>query len=124
MKAQIIVAVDQPDEMRSVEEWFARWKDRLVVVMHLVVTRTGIGRLIDFRVVGLLAAIVAPLGALRSCLERDLVAGHADQQADQLIGLVDVELANPVDTFAGAGGEESAREFGTLGYSIRASKPT
>jgi hypothetical protein len=37
-------------------------------------------------------------------------------------GLVDVELANPVDTFAGAGGEASAREFGTLGYSIRARK--
>ena len=38
-------------------------------------------------------------------------------------GLVDIELANPVDTFAGAGGMESAREFGTLGYSIRAGKP-
>ena len=38
-------------------------------------------------------------------------------------GLVEIELANPVDTFAGAGGEKSAREFGTLGYSIRASKP-
>src|SRR5205809_943856 len=35
-------------------------------------------------------------------------------------GLIDVELANPLDTFAGARGEESAREFGTLGYSIRA----
>ena len=33
------------------------------------------------------------------------------------------QLANPVDTFAGAGGESSAREFGTLGYSIRARKP-
>jgi hypothetical protein len=38
-------------------------------------------------------------------------------------GLVDVELANPLDTFAGANGEASAREFGTLGYSIRAHKP-
>jgi len=38
-------------------------------------------------------------------------------------GLVDVELANPVDAFAGASGEASAREFGTLGYSIRARKP-
>ena len=38
-------------------------------------------------------------------------------------GLVEVELANPLDTFAGAGGEASAREFGTLGYSIRAHKP-
>ena len=39
-------------------------------------------------------------------------------------GLLDVELANPVDAFAGAHGEESAREFGTLGYSIRARRPT
>ena len=38
-------------------------------------------------------------------------------------GLIDVELANPVDTFAGAGGEVKARKFGTYGYSIRASKP-
>ena len=38
-------------------------------------------------------------------------------------GFIDIELANPVDTFAGASGEASAREFGTLGYSIRARKP-
>jgi hypothetical protein len=38
-------------------------------------------------------------------------------------GLVDFELGAPVDTFAGAGGEAQARQFGTLGYSIRASKP-
>ena len=38
-------------------------------------------------------------------------------------GLVDVELANPVDTFAGAEGEQNARKFGTYGYSIRARKP-
>jgi hypothetical protein len=38
-------------------------------------------------------------------------------------GLLGVELANPVDAFAGASGEASAREFGTLGYSIRARKP-
>jgi hypothetical protein len=38
-------------------------------------------------------------------------------------GLVDVELGAPVDTFAGAGGEEKARQFGTLGYSIRARRP-
>ncbi len=38
-------------------------------------------------------------------------------------GLVDVELGPPVDTFAGAGGEDKARQFGTLGYPIRASKP-
>ncbi len=38
-------------------------------------------------------------------------------------GLDEIELANPVDTFAGAGGEKSAREYGTYGYSIRARKP-
>jgi hypothetical protein len=37
-------------------------------------------------------------------------------------GLVDVELGNRVDTFAGAEGEQSARRFGTYGYSIRARK--
>ena len=37
-------------------------------------------------------------------------------------GLVDVELAGEVDTFAGASGEEKARQFGTSGYAIRASK--
>lgn len=39
-------------------------------------------------------------------------------------GLVAVELANQIDTFAGAEGESSARQFGTYGYSIRARKPT
>jgi hypothetical protein len=38
-------------------------------------------------------------------------------------GLIDVELGSPVDTFAGAGGEDKARLFGTLGYSIRARRP-
>ncbi len=38
-------------------------------------------------------------------------------------GLVDVELTNPIDAFAGASGEASAKAFGTLGYSIRARKP-
>ena len=38
-------------------------------------------------------------------------------------GLVDIELANPVDTFAGASGEKQARQFGTYGYSIRARRP-
>ena len=38
-------------------------------------------------------------------------------------GLVEIELANKIDTFAGAGGEDKAREFGTYGYSIRAIKP-
>lgn len=38
-------------------------------------------------------------------------------------GLVNVEIANRVDTFAGSSGEDSARRFGTHGYSIRARKP-
>jgi hypothetical protein len=38
-------------------------------------------------------------------------------------GLIDVELGPPVDTFAGAGGEDKARQFGTYGYPIRARKP-
>ncbi len=38
-------------------------------------------------------------------------------------GLIDVELGPSVDTFAGAGGEEKARLFGTYGYPIRARKP-
>jgi tRNA 2-thiouridine synthesizing protein A/cysteine desulfurase len=38
-------------------------------------------------------------------------------------GLVDIELSNPVDAFAGALGEANARQFGTYGYSIRARKP-
>ncbi len=38
-------------------------------------------------------------------------------------GLVDVELGPPVDTFAGAGGEDKARQFGTYGFPVRARKP-
>ena len=38
-------------------------------------------------------------------------------------GLVDVDFAGRVDTFAGASGEEKARAFGTAGYAIRARKP-
>ena len=38
-------------------------------------------------------------------------------------GLVDVELGPQVDTFAGAGGEDKARLFGTYGCPIRARKP-
>lgn len=38
-------------------------------------------------------------------------------------GLIEVELANQIDAFAGAGGEDKARQFGTFGYSIRARKP-
>ncbi len=36
---------------------------------------------------------------------------------------MDVEFGPATDTFAGAGGEDSARQFGTLGYPIRARKP-
>lgn len=36
---------------------------------------------------------------------------------------MDLEFGPPVDTFQGAGGEESARAFGTMGYPIRARKP-
>jgi hypothetical protein len=39
------------------------------------------------------------------------------------VGLIEIELAGEVDTFAGAGGEEQARQFGTTGYSIRALRP-
>jgi hypothetical protein len=38
-------------------------------------------------------------------------------------GLRDVELGPAVDAFAGAHGEAKARQFGTYGYPIRASKP-
>ena len=38
-------------------------------------------------------------------------------------GLVEVEIANRVDTFAGAEGEGNAHRYGTYGYSLRARKP-
>jgi hypothetical protein len=38
-------------------------------------------------------------------------------------GFVEVELANQIDTFGGAAGEDKARQFGTYGYSISARKP-
>jgi len=38
-------------------------------------------------------------------------------------GLVNIALGGEVDTFGGAAGEESARQFGTTGYSIYAEKP-
>ncbi len=39
-------------------------------------------------------------------------------------GFVDVEFGSPVDTFAGATGEDKARAFGTYGYVIQARKPS
>jgi hypothetical protein len=39
-------------------------------------------------------------------------------------GLVDIEMGPMVETFAGAGGEEQARQFGTYGLPIRARKPS
>jgi hypothetical protein len=38
-------------------------------------------------------------------------------------GLTDVELGPAIDAFAGARGEDKARQFGTYGYPIRARKP-
>ena len=38
-------------------------------------------------------------------------------------GLIDVELGPRIDSFAGASGEDKARQFGTYGYPIRARKP-
>ena len=39
------------------------------------------------------------------------------------VGFVDVEISDPVDTFAGAGGEANARSFDVFGYSFLARKP-
>jgi hypothetical protein len=39
------------------------------------------------------------------------------------VGFVDVQISEPVDTFAGAPGEENARSFEVLGYSFLARKP-
>jgi hypothetical protein len=38
-------------------------------------------------------------------------------------GLIDVEMGPATDAFAGASGEDKARQFGTYGYPIRARKP-
>ena len=40
------------------------------------------------------------------------------------IGFVDVEIGGRVDTFGGASGEGSARQFEVYGYSFLAYKPT
>jgi hypothetical protein len=39
-------------------------------------------------------------------------------------GLIDVEMGPMVETFAGASGEEKAKQFGTYGLPIRAQRPT
>jgi hypothetical protein len=39
------------------------------------------------------------------------------------VGFVDVEVGAPVDTFAGATGEENARAFDVHGYPFMARKP-
>ena len=40
------------------------------------------------------------------------------------IGLVDVRIGSPVDTFRGAAGEKKARVFEVYGYPFLARKPT
>ncbi|MFT3880071.1 MAG: hypothetical protein QM703_10485 [Gemmatales bacterium] len=42
-KAQIIVEVDQPDEVRALAMWFERWRDRLASVSD----NTGCGCCVD-----------------------------------------------------------------------------
>ena len=39
------------------------------------------------------------------------------------VGFVDIEISEPVDTFAGAKGETNARAFAVLGYSFLGRKP-
>lgn len=38
-------------------------------------------------------------------------------------GFTDVRISDPVDTFAGAGGEEKARAFAVFGYTFMARRP-
>lgn len=38
-------------------------------------------------------------------------------------GFVDIRVGPPVDTFGGAGGEESARAFDVFGYAFIGRKP-
>jgi hypothetical protein len=39
------------------------------------------------------------------------------------VGFVDVRIGDPVDTFAGAGGEANARAFDVHGYAFVARRP-
>ena len=38
-------------------------------------------------------------------------------------GFVDIQIGEPVDSFAGAGGEAKARQFEVLAYTFLARKP-
>ncbi len=42
-RAQIIVSVDQPQEVKFVAEWFERWRERLAAVSE----NTGCGCCVD-----------------------------------------------------------------------------
>ena len=42
-KAQLIVAVDHPDEVRAITDWFERWRGRLAAVSK----NTGCGCCVD-----------------------------------------------------------------------------
>ena len=39
------------------------------------------------------------------------------------IGFTGIEVSEPFDTFAGAGGEDKARAFDVYGYTFQAVKP-
>jgi hypothetical protein len=39
------------------------------------------------------------------------------------VGFVDVEIGPPVDTFAGASGQDKARTYEVYGYAFLASRP-
>jgi hypothetical protein len=39
------------------------------------------------------------------------------------VGFVDIEIGEPIDTFAGASGEANARSFDVKGYAFLANKP-
>ena len=40
------------------------------------------------------------------------------------IGFTDISVGDPVDTFAGAGGEKNARAYEVYGYSFLARRPS
>ena len=40
------------------------------------------------------------------------------------VGFVDLRFGEPVDTYAGAPGEDNARTFGVQGYPFTATKPS